>query len=212
MISPDRLLAFALTAALIIAIPGPGVLFVVGRALSSGRRAGLASALGQEAGGFVLVIAVALGIGSLMERSVLLFTVVKLIGAAYLIVLGIQAIARRHAHVSPRTTPDPRGTRAMRDGFLVGVTNPKGAVFFAAVLPQFTDRAHGHLSLQILLLGAVFVLIALVADAAWSLLAAGARTWFAGSPRRLARINGAGGCAMIAVGATVACTARQNGT
>ncbi|HEY3502715.1 MAG TPA: LysE family translocator [Actinocatenispora sp.] len=210
MPTPDRFLAFALAAVLIIAIPGPGVLFVIGRALSSGRRVAMASALGQEAGGFVLVTAVALGIGSVMERSVLLFTVVKLIGAAYLIVLGIQAIVRRHAHTSAGMVPGTHGVRALRDGFLVGVTNPKGAVFFAAVLPQFTDRASGHIPLQILLLGAVFVVIALVFDAAWSLLAAGARTWFAGSPKRLARINGTGGCAMIALGAAVALTGQKN--
>lgn len=210
MISFARLLAFALTAALIIAIPGPGVLFVIGRALSNGRRVAMFSAVGQETGGFVLVTAVALGIGSVMERSVLLFTLVKLIGAGYLVFLGIHAIARRHAHAPSGRRPDTRGARALRDGFLVGVTNPKGAVFFAAVLPQFTDRSSGHIPVQILLLGAVFVVIALVFDATWSLVAAGARTWFARSPKRLARINGAGGCAMIGLGVTVALTGQRN--
>ncbi|HEY3505763.1 MAG TPA: LysE family transporter [Actinocatenispora sp.] len=142
MIPLARLLAFALTAALIIAIPGPGVLFVIGRALSNGRRVAMFSAVGQEAGGFVLVVAVALGIGSVMERSVLLFTVVKLIGAVYLVILGIHAIARRHAYATSGRSPDTRGARAV----------------------------------QILLLGAVFVVIALVFDATWSLLAGGART------------------------------------
>jgi threonine/homoserine/homoserine lactone efflux protein len=211
MVALDRLLAFAVTSAVIIAIPGPGVLFVIGRALSHGRGTAMVSAVGQEAGGFVLVIAVALGVGSVMERSVFLFTLVKLAGAAYLVILGIQAIVRRHADAATHTAAvASRGVRAIRDGFVVGVTNPKGAVFFAAVLPQFTDRPSGHIPLQILFLGAVFVSIALICDAIWSLLAAGARSWFARSPKRLARLSGVGGVAMIGLGVSVALTGRKD--
>lgn len=211
MVSLDHLLAFAVTSMVIIAIPGPGVLFVIGRALSHGRRTAMVSAVGQEAGGFVLVIAVALGIGSVMERSVFLFTLVKLAGAAYLVIMGIQAIARRHADAAAHTAAMPsRGLRTIRDGLVIGVTNPKGAVFFAAVLPQFTDRASGRIPLQILFLGAVFVLIALIFDAIWSLIAAGARSWFARSPRRLELLSGVGGVALIGLGVSVALTGRKD--
>jgi threonine/homoserine/homoserine lactone efflux protein len=140
----DHLLPFAMAALVIVAVPGPGVLFVVGRALAAGRRAGMYSAIGQEAGGFVLVVAVALGIGSVMERSVVLFTLVKMAGAAYLIILGVQAIRRRHEHMVLTATSAVSGPAGIRDGFIVGVTNPKGAVFFAAVLPQFVDRGGAH--------------------------------------------------------------------
>lgn len=98
----------------------------------------------------------------------------------------------------------------MRDGLVVGVTNPKGAIFFAAVLPQFTNPFSGHIPLQIVLLGAVFVLIALICDAVWILLAAGARTWVARSPRRLAHVGGAGGLTMIGLGVGIALTGRRN--
>jgi threonine/homoserine/homoserine lactone efflux protein len=201
---PDRLAAFALVSLVIIAIPGPGVLFVIGRALSSGRRVALLSAVGQESGGFLLVVAVALGVGSLMERSVLVFSTVKLAGAAYLVYLGVRAIRERHADAPASGAAGRRGLGAIRDGLAVGVTNPKGAVFFAAVLPQFTDRTAGHLPLQMLMLGGVFVAIALACDALWSLLAAAARGWLERSPSRLARVRGAGGLAMIGLGVSVA--------
>lgn len=103
----------------------------------------------------------------------------------------------------------PGGVPAIRDGFVVGVTNPMGAVFFAAVLPQFTDRSSGHIAFQVLFLGTVFVSIALVCDAIWSLLAAGARSWFARSPKRLARLSGAGGVALIGLGVSVALTGHK---
>jgi threonine/homoserine/homoserine lactone efflux protein len=206
----DRLLTFAFTALLIILIPGPAVLFILGTALSSGRRSAMVSAVGQEAGGFVLVIAVAVGIGSLMERSVLLFTMVKLAGAAYLIVLGVQAIRHRKAPAGAAPAAHVNRFKALRHGFVVGVTNPKGAVFFAAVLPQFIDRPTGHIPLQILVLGTVFVLIALVADMMWSLIGDRARAWFARSDKRREMLGGAGGVAMISLGVGVALTGAKD--
>jgi threonine/homoserine/homoserine lactone efflux protein len=94
----------------------------------------------------------------------------------------------------------------MRDGLLVGVTNPKAIVFFAAVLPQFADRAAGHVPVQLLTLGAIFIGIALISDSMWALAAASARTWFTRSPRRLELIGGASGLAMIGIGASLALT------
>jgi threonine/homoserine/homoserine lactone efflux protein len=93
-----------------------------------------------------------------------------------------------------------------RDGFIVGLTNPKSIVFFAAVLPQFADRAAGHVPLQLLLLGAIFVAIALVSDSMWALIAGTGRTWFTRSPRRLDLIGGTSGLVMIGIGASLALT------
>lgn len=208
----DRLLAFALVSLLLIVVPGPSVLFVVGRALAHGRRAALTTVIGNALGAYVLVVAVALGIGSIVERSVAVFTVLKLAGAAYLIFLGVRAW--RHRAALPATVSGPpsgRGTlRTTWDGFAVGIANPKTIVFFAAVLPQFVDRDQGGVTVQILLLGLVFDAIALVSDSVWGLVASTARTWFANSPRRLSAVGGAGGLTMIGLGVAVAATGRAD--
>ncbi|WP_345364811.1 LysE family translocator [Actinoallomurus liliacearum] len=196
----------------IIVIPGPSVLFIVGRALAYGRRTALVSVVGNELGALVMAGAVALGIGSLVERSVLIFTTVKLAGAAYLVFLGVRAFMRRgaHADLAAAATDARGGWRACLDGFLVGVTNPKSVVFFAAVLPQFVDPARGHVPVQMFTLGLIFVLVALAADSVWSVIAGTARAWFGRSPRRLRLVGGAGGLAMIGLGLGVAVTGRKD--
>ncbi|MFE5393942.1 LysE family translocator [Streptomyces sp. NPDC056568] len=211
MVSPDRLLAFAALSLLLIVIPGPSVLFVVGRALARGRRAALTTVAGNALGAYVLVVAVALGVGAVVERSAVVFTVLKLAGAAYLVHLGVRAWRerRRPLAVLAGDAPGDEGLRrTFWEGFAVGVTNPKTIVFFAAVLPQFVDRDRGGAAVQMLLLGLVFNAIALACDSLWGLLAATARDWFARSPRRLSAVGGAGGLAMIGLGVTVATTGR----
>ncbi len=212
MVPAGRLLAFAAVAVIIIVIPGPSVLFVVGRALAHGRRVGLASVLGNEAGSLVLVALVAAGVGPLVERSALIFTVMKLAGAAYLVFLGARAFLRRRGHVPAEdAVAAPRGAaRAVLQGFAVGVSNPKTAIFFAAILPQFADRSRGDVTAQMIVLGVAFALIATISDSAWSLVASGARSWFGRSPRRLELVGGTGGLAMIGLGITLAVTGRKN--
>jgi threonine/homoserine/homoserine lactone efflux protein len=211
MVPGGRLLAFAVVALIIIVIPGPSVLFVVGRALAHGRRVALASVLGNEVGSLVLVALVAAGVGPLVERSALVFTAMKLAGAAYLVFLGVRAFLQRRRHVPASAAAAPGGwARAVLQGFLVGVSNPKTAVFFAAILPQFIDRSRGDVPVQMLLLGTVFALIATICDSAWSLVASGARTWFGRSPRRMELVGGTGGLAMIGLGITLAVTGRRN--
>lgn len=212
MVSIDRLLAFAAMSLLVIVIPGPSVLFVIGRALAHGRRTALATVLGNVLGSYVLVVAVALGVGSLVGRSVTVFLVVKFAGAAYLVFLGVQAF-RHRGDMKVTDVPGPaapmRGDlRTVMDGVLVGATNPKGVVFFAAVLPQFVDHSAGNVPAQMLLLGLVPIAIGLVTDTLWGLGAAAARGWFARSDRRLSLVGGAGGFAMIGLGFTVAATGR----
>jgi threonine/homoserine/homoserine lactone efflux protein len=211
VISSDHLLGYALASFVLIVIPGPSVLFVVGRALAYGRRTALATVCGNAAGNYVVAACVAFGIGTLVERSVAVFTVVKLAGALYLVWLGIQAIRRRKALASAFAgVTEARGDRrAAREGFLVGVTNPKALILFGAVLPQFVDRAAGHVPVQMLLLSLVSIAIGLVSDSSWGVAASFVRSWFARADRRFELVGGAGGLAMIGVGLTVAVTGRQ---
>jgi len=188
------------------------VLFVIGRALAHGRRTALATVAGNAVGLEVVAVCVALGIGVPVERSALVFAVVKLAGAGYLIWLGIRAVRQRRGLAcafAAASTPR-RHRRAVLEGFVVGVANPKAVILFAAVLPEFVNRRAGHVPTQMLLLSLVSFTIALVSDSAWGLVAGTARTWFARSPRRLELVGGVGGLAMIALGLSVAVTGRSN--
>ena len=160
----DSVLAFAVAAFVLIIIPGPSVLFVVSRGVALGRRAALLSALGNEAGLFVHVVAVAVGLGAVVERSAADFTVLKLAGAASLVYLGIKAIRGRRSlrGVLDAATLPKRRRRRFGEGILVGVGNPKVIIFLAAILPQFVDRHGAAPGLQMLVLGMLFIVIALV--------------------------------------------------
>ncbi|ALO97038.1 Lysine exporter protein [Streptomyces hygroscopicus subsp. limoneus] len=212
MVPPDRLAAFAVLSFLLVIVPGPSVLFVIGRALAHGRRAALTTVVGNTLGAYLVVVAVAFGIGSVVERSVLVFTALKLAGAAYLVHLGVKAWRQRGSlRAAVAESGPPRGgLRTLGEGFAVGVANPKTMVFFAAVLPQFVDREQGHVPAQMLLLGLVFNAIAVISDAVWGLAASAARDWFARSPRRLSAVGGTGGLTMIGLGVTVALTGRKD--
>jgi threonine/homoserine/homoserine lactone efflux protein len=207
-----HLLAFALLSFALIVVPGPNVLFVVSRSLQLGRAAGVCTALGGQMGVYAQIVAVAFGVGVLVERSVAVFTVIKLAGAVYLIYLGVQAVRHRRSltHALGATVTRKTPLRILRDGFLVGVTNPKVIIFFTAVLPQFVNRSAGNVPLQMLLLGSVFVGIAVVSDGTWALAAGTARAWLARSPRRLELIGGTGGLVMIGIGASLAVTGRKD--
>jgi threonine/homoserine/homoserine lactone efflux protein len=198
----DNLIAFALAALVLIVIPGPSVLFTIGRALALGRTGGLLSVLGNALGLLPIIALVALGVGVFVAQSAVLFTAVKIIGAGYLVYLGIQAI--RHRKDAARAATDgalPRSHwRQLAEGFVVGVTNPKTLAFFVAVLPQFVDLSAGAVPLQMVELGLVFFVIALISDGAWALAAAGARGWFGKSPRRIEALTATGGGLMIGLG------------
>jgi len=201
--SLEALIAFALTSLVLIAIPGPSVLFVIGRSLAWGRSAGLWTVLGNELGSLVPIGAVAFGVGAIVAQSVALFTVVKVLGALYLAYLGIQAIRHRRDGVGDASEASPRRVSSLvmlRQGFIVGATNPKTIVFFVAALPQFVDFHAGAVPVQMMILGLVFTVIAFACDATWALIAGSARAWFAKSPRRLAAVRGTGGGMMIGLG------------
>lgn len=212
MIPAGHLLAWALISFALIIVPGPNVLFVISRSLMLGRTAGVGTALGGQAGVYVQVTAVAFGIGTLVERSVALFSVIKFVGAAYVIYLGVQALRHRQSLAAALEGPAEKKTlrRILRDGFVVGISNPKAIVFFVAVLPQFVDRSAGDVPAQMLLLGAVFMAIAVLCDSTWALAASMARVWLARSPRRLELVGGTGGLVMIGIGASLALTGRKD--
>jgi threonine/homoserine/homoserine lactone efflux protein len=212
MLPTTHLLAFVITSSVLIAVPGPSVMFTVSRALTLGRVAGVATVAGNTAGAYLQVTAVAFGIGPLVARSVAIFTVIKLAGAAYLVILGLQAIRHRRslAAVLAGTIEKKTVRRIVLDGVAVGVANPKALVFFAAMLPQFADRRAGDVPVQLLLLGAVFAGIALVSDCGWAVAAGSVRAWFTRSPRRLELVGGAGGLVMIGLGARLALTGRKD--
>ena len=212
MVSGGQVAAFALASLVLIVIPGPGVLFVIGRALAHGRSTALASAAGHAVGNAVVAACVALGVGTLVERSAAVFTAIRLAGAIYLIWLGIQAFRRRGALSEVlASAAEPRGTvRAAREGLIVGVTNPKAVILFAAVLPEFVDRAAGHIPAQMLILSAIAIVIGITSDSCWALASSAVRSWFAKSPRRLGLIGGAGGLAIIGLGVTLVLTGRKD--
>ena len=212
MPSVETLLTFTLAGVILVIIPGPSVLFIVGRALAHGRRAALASVAGNTTGASLVVVVVALGFGAIAARSAAVFTVLKLVGAAYLVYLGVQTIRRRGDLVARLGEPAGPGDRRMFwQGVVVGFTNPKVLVFFAAVLPQFVEAEAGSSpTTQMLVLGLLFAVIAATLDSAWGLAAGTARNWFATSPGRLRWMGGLGGTSLIAMGAGLALTGRKD--
>jgi threonine/homoserine/homoserine lactone efflux protein len=160
---------FALASLALAVVPGPAVTYVVAQSVDKGRRAGLTSALGVSGGGIVHVAAATLGLSALIASSATAFTVVKLVGAAYLVIVGIRRIVTRDEAVA-ETQPTPL-QRVWAQGVVVNVLNPKTALFFLAFLPQFVDRAHGPVWTQVAFLGCLYVAIALSTDSTYAVLA-----------------------------------------
>jgi threonine/homoserine/homoserine lactone efflux protein len=208
----DHLAAFLVTVYALILVPGPSVLFVVSRGVALGRRAALATVLGNAAGLGVQLVLVALGVGALIAESGAVFTALKLAAAAYLVLLGARTIRDRRVLAQLTGSPDqsPRSLRQiLRQGLVVGATNPKGLVIFAAVLPRFIERSRGHETAQLLILGAFCIGIALLSDGAWALASGTARQLLTGSVRRLERLTLLGGVTLVALGIALAATEQR---
>ena len=166
----STLALFSLAAIALAVVPGPAVAYIVTQSVDKGRRAGLVSALGVASGGIVHVAAAIVGLSALIASSATAFTAVKLVGAAYLIIVGIRRILGQDDEETTEAAPaDLR--RLYRQGAVVNVLNPKTALFFLAFLPQFVDPDRGSVTLQIAVLGLLFAAIALVSDATYALLA-----------------------------------------
>lgn len=196
------LIAFAIASIVLIEIPGPSLLFALGRALSAGRREAIVSVVGNAVGLLGQVAAVAVGLGAVVAASATAFTVLKLVGGVYVAYLGVQAIRhRRDARLAldARPTGPLPAWRALRTGMIVGSTNPKTVVFFVAFLPQFVD-SHHPAGPQLLMLGLIFAVLAVASDTCWVLAASRAKAWFAREPKRLDRLGATGGVMMIGLG------------
>jgi threonine/homoserine/homoserine lactone efflux protein len=168
---------FAVAALVVLLIPGPGVLYVVARSVGQGQRAGLVSVLGLSAGALVHVVAATLGLSAVLLASATAFEVVKMLGAGYLVYLGIRTLLDRSTNADAGTIVPRSFSRLFADGVVVSVLNPKIAVFFLAFLPQFVDPARAPIPQQVLFLGVLYIAMALVTDGTYALLAARLRRW-----------------------------------
>jgi len=206
MVIPSRLPEYIVAAMVIILAPGPSVLFVIARAIAWGRKTAVFTVAGNVTGAFALSTLVAIGLGPILQKSDLAYASIQWGGGLYLVYLGVDAIRHRRVHAEDmRNQGDvaPGIARSMRDGFWVGALNPKGLVFYAAILPQFVDREKGNVALQLIFLGAIFSLLAFISDGSWGLLAGTARQWLATDPKRLEKLRATGGTVMIILGITV---------
>ncbi len=209
MPTSSQWLAFLVASILFIQVPGPSLLFTIGRALSVGRREALLSVCGNALGIALQTVFVALGLGAIVAASATAYSVLKLAGAAYVVYLGVQAIRHRADARLALEGMRPTGARQshpVRIGFVVGLTNPKTIVYFAAFLPQFVNEGAGSTGAQVALLGAVFAVMCVMSDSVWALAASRARDWFARRPSRLDSLGLAGGLSMVGLGATMAVT------
>lgn len=206
-------LALYLAAALVLAVtPGPGIFYVAARTLAGGRAEGIASSIGTGLGGCVHVLAGSLGVSAIVLASAELFAVMKLIGAAYLVWIGLRTVlsARRDATIGAAgaAAPPVGPHRAFREGVLVEALNPKTAAFFLAFVPQFVDPVAGSVALQFAVLGAVSVVLNTLADVAVAFAAGSVREGAAARPTLIRRLRQASGAAMVALGVGLALAKR----
>jgi threonine/homoserine/homoserine lactone efflux protein len=207
--SAGTLALFSLAALALIVVPGPAVLYIVAQSIDGGRTAGLLSALGVAVGGLVHATAAAIGLSALLLSSATAFTVVKLAGAAYLIGLGLYTLLVRKEDPAEAVRRERRLRRSFVQGVVVNVLNPKTALFFIAFLPQFVDRDAGSVAVQLLVLGLVFVGLAVVSDSVWALAAGTAASRLRASPRFLAARRYVSGSVFVGLGAVTAFAKRH---
>jgi threonine/homoserine/homoserine lactone efflux protein len=195
---------FIVAALLLLVTPGPAVLYIVTRSMDQGRRAGLVSALGVHAGTLVHVAAAAAGLSVLVAASAAVWTVVKYLGAGYLLYLGIRRLLDKAPIIGIGSPRRVSWRRAFVDGMVVNVFNPKTALFFLAFLPQFVDTARGPVGWQVLALGLVFVLLGLVTDGLYALGAGSVGGWLRVRPRLIAGQRWVSGTMYIGLGVAAA--------
>jgi threonine/homoserine/homoserine lactone efflux protein len=198
--SPSNLTAFLLLAAVIILVPGPSVLFTIGRALILGTKAAVLSVLGNALGVGIQIVIISLGLGVAIQQSEILFLAIRIFGAGMIIYLGIKAYLTR-ADLALNLEAKPTSTATvLKESILVGISNAKTFVFFIATLPSFTSPELGNPVIQMLLLGAIFSVIGTLSDSVYAIAAGQARNWLAGSTGRLATFRGIGGIALTLLG------------
>jgi threonine/homoserine/homoserine lactone efflux protein len=208
----NRLFEFVLAATAIILLPGPSVLFTIARGVSWGRKIAVATVIGNNLGSLVTSFLVALGVGPLLQHSKALYIAIQIAGGLYLVWLGIGTWRHRTAHANQMLNAGdvaPSIRRTIREGFMVGLLNPKSFVFFAAIFPQFVDRSRNVVT-QMMVLGVIFAVIAFISDSTWGILAGTARGWLASSPSRLVRLRTVGSSVMMGLGVYIVVTVRRH--
>ncbi|WP_424529362.1 LysE family translocator [Sphaerisporangium viridialbum] len=194
---------FAAATLALLLVPGPAVVYIVTRSVAQGRTAGLVSVAGIHAGSVVHVAAAALGVSALLAASATAFALVKYLGAAYLVYLGLRKLFSRTGDLAREVAP-VSGPRLFGDGFVVNVLNPKTAIFFLAFLPQFVDPALGPVAGQIVVLGLIWIALGMASDGSYALLSAALAGRLRRSPRASRRLDIASGLVYIGLGAVAA--------
>ena len=195
---------FVLAALVLLLTPGPAVLYIVARSIDQGRRAGLVSVAGVHVGTLAHILAAAVGISALLAASATAFSVVKYLGGAYLIYIGVRRLLDRRLPATVGTGEPRRLRRTFVDGVIVNVLNPKTALFFLAFLPQFVTVPRGHVGQQIVWLGLVFVVLGAITDSLYALMAGSAARWLRGQPRFLSTERWVAGGLYIGLGVVAA--------
>jgi threonine/homoserine/homoserine lactone efflux protein len=206
VISASHLAAFFLASIVIIMVPGPSVLFTLARGVAWGRAVAVLTVLGNSIGTLLLSVVVAVGLGPLLAHSKAFSITLQFAGGCYLLWLGFDAMRHRHAHAHAMTQREqvrPSRIQVIRQGFTVGILNPKSLVFFAAVFPHFVDRSKGNVTVQLLIFGCIFSAMAFCSDGTWGFIAGTAREWLSGAPSRLVAMRTTGACVMMTLGVLI---------
>lgn len=206
VIGGTRLAEFIYACVAIMLAPGPSVMFTIARAVAWGRATALLTVFGNAIGMLILSLFIALGLGPLLQRSELLLISVQLVGGFYLIYLGVDALKHRKLHAADMvavTESKPSPIEIVRQGFMVGVLNPKALVFFSAIFPQFVDASVGSITVQMIWFGVIFAILAFLLDGMWAVIVGGSRDWFANSQGRLITLRTIGGLVMVLLGVLV---------
>ena len=206
MITGANLAEFIYASVAIMLAPGPSVMFTIARAVAWGRGTAILTVLGNSMGMLILSLVIAVGLGPLLQRSELLLIFVQVLGGAYLIYLGIDALKHRRLHAADMVAINelkPAKPQVVKQGFMVGVLNPKALVFFSAIFPQFVDASVGSITIQMIWFGVIFAALAFLLDGMWAVVVGGSRDWFANSQSRLVALRTMGGVVMLLLGVLV---------
>jgi len=201
---------FLIASIVIIMVPGPSVLFTLARGVAWGRAVAVLTVLGNSIGTLLLSLVIAFGLGPLLSKYHAFSIGLQLAGGTYLLWLGFEALRHRRAHAEKMTQREqarPSNLHVIRQGFTVGVLNPKSLVFFAAVFPHFVDQKKGNVTLQLVVFGVIFSVMAFCSDGTWGLIAGTAREWLASTPSRLVTLRTIGGCVMCSLGVLIVASA-----
>ncbi|HEY5104098.1 MAG TPA: LysE family translocator [Acidimicrobiales bacterium] len=210
MINGGQFATFVVASMAIIIVPGPSVLFTLARGVAWGRSVAVLTVLGNSIGTLLMSVIVAVGLGPFLSHSKAFAITLQVVGGLYLLWLGIDALRHRHQHAQAMTKREaerPANLSIVRQGFIVGILNPKSLVFFAAVFPHFVDRTRGNETLQLLIFGGLFTVMAFCSDSTWGIIAGAAREWLSGSPTRLVVLRTIGACVMMTLGLIILVTA-----